>query len=197
MKVQDSVAGTGMVLITRLFKEANIPFTARPTSNYSRALLDLSHGEADGFFQAAKTLERDAVADYLQIGINAWSWYFLKDSKADPLSPGFKTSVKVGTVLNSSQQAWLLEHGYPVHSMPVDAIALVKMLQKGRIDAAFTSEDVFCYSIPKAGFLLSDFRVAPGVKLPTGLYMSKAWTKANPGLWKRLKAAAKTLPNNQ
>ena len=74
MKVQDSVAGTGMVLITRLFKEANIPFTARPTSNYSRALLDLSHGEADGFFQAAKTLERDAVADYLQIGINAWSW---------------------------------------------------------------------------------------------------------------------------
>ncbi|MFC7418950.1 substrate-binding periplasmic protein [Iodobacter arcticus] len=98
-------------------------------------------GEADGFFSASQSHERDRYATLTQmIAPQQWRWYFRRDSHAKPLSEEFRQSAMVGAYFGSNMLSWLKMSGYRIYASPPAHDQLLKMLIAGRVEAVLASD---------------------------------------------------------
>lgn len=95
--------GVGIDLISIVMKDIGVDYKLRSTPNYARALNEVKHGRADGFFLASENSQRNEVAVFSEpLLINKWSWFFASDRSLNPKSKSFKSIAKVATIHGSN-----------------------------------------------------------------------------------------------
>ncbi|HLO79011.1 MAG TPA: transporter substrate-binding domain-containing protein [Magnetospirillum sp.] len=163
---------------------------------WGRAQREVARGSASGFFAASRSTARDAYAEMSAPFIpQVWRWY----SQADSVVDIHNKAVKVGTLAGSGMERWLKEDGYTTVAALKSETALVRMLQKGRIQLALSNDAAFRYSLSAAGIAESKFQSVLHSSRPLGVYFGKAFLAERPGFLiafnQNIKHCARTLSN--
>lgn len=152
-----------------------------------RAQAMVKEGEADAFFAASESAERNQFAVMSNpISPQVWGWYMPKGSTKDPSSPA---DLKVGVVLGSAMEKFLTEKGYTVAQKLNASLPLVKLLESKRVDAVLANTLVFEEAMADAKVTKDAFLMKEHSNRPLGVYFSKAFLDANPGFLDKFNAA--------
>ncbi len=148
---------------------------------WKRAQVNTEKGKADAFFAASKNAKRDKYAALSDFIVDQyWNWYLLKDSSFDPSSASFKNQAKVVSWYGSNSSKWLENNGYKTKGAPKTTEQMVKMLEKGRVDAIFGSNFAIEIAIEEQG-LKEKVKIVKGLYKPMGIYFSKIYLGKNKG----------------
>lgn len=152
-----------------------------------RAQAMVKDGEADAFFAASESPERNQFAVISKpISPQVWGWYMPKGSSKDPSSPA---DLKVGVVIGSAMEKFLTEKGYTVSQKLNATTPLVKLLESGRVDAVLANTLVFEEAMADAKVEKDAFQLKEHSNRPLGVYFSKTFIDANPGFLDKFNAA--------
>jgi len=186
--------GSGIEMMSKIMKEAKIDYKLVFVPTYDRAINEMIEGNADGFCMASQNAKRDEVAVKSNPVLNnKWSWFIPNESKLNPADPSFKTTAKIGTLLNTNTHKWLVDNKYQVTGSPTDHEALIKMLQAKRIDAVFVAEEVFLDALKQQQVDVNKYKIILEQNKPLGIYVSKEYLKKNPETIARINAAISKL----
>lgn len=184
MVVNGHVTGTAVTavecVLERMGHKADI--TVLP---WARAQKDVANGVASGFFAASRSVDRDVFAEMSQPFIpQTWRWYFPVGTKVDV----DRTETKTGALAGSGMEKWLSDNGYVDTRKLSSPLALLKMLQRGRIEVALSNEAVFRETLARAGAAESAFESLPHSDRPLGVYFGKDFLASHPGFLERFDA---------
>lgn len=142
---------------------------------WPRAQWQVQHQQADAFFTATPSAERDGYA-VLSASILPYErrWYLLKDYPLSPSSGDFKLQARTAAFNGSNMDDWLREHGYQLTSTPPNSEQLVRMLLNRRVDAILGNAYVVDALIAKMG-VQEQLRSELAQSLPFGVYFGKAF----------------------
>ncbi len=184
---QEEIAGIGVVRVKKILEAAGIEYNLSLTTDYDRAIYELRKGNSDGFFLASKNNERDQIAVFTKPAmLNAWVWILPATSKMTPDTAEFKNNALVGTILNTNTHKWLIKNQYKVGGKVLETAALIKMLNKGRLDALFLSQSVFELGLNESGGVATQYQLIVQNIRPFGIYISKQYLAKNPDVVKKL-----------
>lgn len=156
---------------------------------WARAQTALLNDEIAGFFPGARSTERDAHGLASQpIGHYTWSWFLPVGSSADPESPAFRRTARVGTFHGSILRHHLEQNGYQIVANPNDLDALVQMLQTGRVDAILAHAEATEEILTRKG-LISRYRRSDLSEQDTYLYFNRSFVSRHPDFVPRFNAA--------
>ncbi|EAR62079.1 transporter substrate-binding domain-containing protein [Neptuniibacter caesariensis] len=182
-----NIAGIGVRKIRSYLDELGTPYELSLVPNYGRAVQEVKHGRADGFFLATENEERNSFAVFsTPIVINNWSWFFPAESTVNPSDTDFKKTARIATHLKTNTHKWLLKNGYKVVYSPSDVDSLVKTLHHKRLTAVFLAEAVFWESCERQGIPTDRFRQVVESGRPMGIYISKQFLNNHDGFMDRL-----------
>lgn len=188
--------GIGVELISRVMQSIEQPFTLALAPNYGRALSDVQHNEADGFFLASQNKERDAIGIFSSpLTVNRWCWFFSKESTLSSKDADFKTDMKIGTFLHTNTHKWLVNQNYEKVKTVTKVELLPTMLLRNRVQSVFLAETVFQDSVGKSELSLLQFRQEVEIAKPFGIYISKNYLKKHPNFMDKLNGAIARLNN--
>lgn len=161
-----------------------------------RAQRDVARGKASGFFAASRSTARDAYAEMSAPFIpQVWRWYAPANSVVDI----HDKAAKVGTLAGSVMERWLKENGYTNVAGLKNEKALVRLLQKGRIELALSNDAAFKFSLSAAGIAESGFQSVMHSSRPLGVYFGKAFLAERPAFLmafnQNIKHCASSLAN--
>lgn len=166
-------AGCAMKALNAKFKVESFPFI--------RAQKMVADGEADGFFLASRTPERDEFAVLsAPISRSIIRWYTLKDSSADPMT---NKSLAVATIRGSNGAQTLEREGYVNAARLATAVEVLKMLFAKRVEAVMltqsTADEAFASgAIDGTPDMLKSVKYSEN---GLGIYFGKTFLAANPG----------------
>ncbi|OHX19622.1 substrate-binding periplasmic protein [Chromobacterium sphagni] len=142
---------------------------------WPRAQWQVQHGQADGFFAATPSTERDGYA-VLSASLLSYQrrWYLLKDAPLSPADPGFKQQARIGAFSGSNMDGWLKSHGYRLTAMPTSSEQLLRMLLNHHVDAILGNAYAVDSLIASMG-LQAELRSELLESLPLGVYFGKAF----------------------
>lgn len=146
---------------------------------WARAQMLARKGEADAFFAASQSFERDEYAVLSSvIAPQEWRWYWLKKTTLNPTAADFKSRAHVGSFLGGNMLEWLVKNNYQVTAKPVDNPQLLKMLLAGRVDAILANNLVMDSLVMQAG---ADNKVTSVLEQnkPLGVYFTKTFLAKN------------------
>ena len=187
----DGQLAAGNFLVDKIMQALEQPYKMALVPNYKRALSDVKHGVADGFFLASQNSQRDAIAEFSKpIVYNNWSWFFRYNSYFDPDASNFKTDVKVASIEGTNTLRWLNTHHFKVVGKQKNVAKLAQLLfDLKRIDAAFLSADVFKSSHVHPNLVSGEYIEVVQHSAPFGIYISKAYLEQHPGFMQALNRA--------
>ena len=193
-----NLKGIGVELVSQVMQSMGQHYTLTLAPNYGRALSDIQHNKADGFFLASQNAERDTSAVFSNpLTLNRWCWFFSNESSISSKHAGFKTGAKIGTFLHTNTHKWLVNKGYEKIKPVAKVTLLPKMLIRDRIQSIFLAEAVFEDSVKKSGLSINQFRQAVEIAKPFGIYISKEYLKHHTGFMSKLNNAITQLSNLQ
>lgn len=190
--VQDGdYKGFGYLAFVSIMADLQLKFTVVPAPNYGRAVKDMQSQKVDGLFLASENAQRNAVADFsAPVAYTAWTWVWLKQrAELDPGSQAFKQNAIVSAQLNSNPYMWLLQQHYKVAGAPNDIRQLFSLLNSGRVDAIMLPELTAKALMEQEKLELSSYLMRLQMKLPFGIYISKAYIKRHPDIMPKLNQA--------
>lgn len=156
---------------------------------WARAQAMVREGQADGFFAASQSAERDSFAVLSAIiAPQEWRWYFKAGSRLRPTTEAFRTEARVGSFLGGNMLSWLKENGYRVAASPVSNEQMLQMLMRNRVDAILANNLVMD-SLLAANGLNSGIQSELLQDKPLGVYFSKTFLERSPGFLPRFNAA--------
>jgi ABC-type amino acid transport substrate-binding protein len=187
------LAGEGVSRVDKILKKAAIPFSFKLTTDYDRAIYEVKSGYSDGFFLASQNDERDKIAVFTKpVMQNAWCWFLLNSTSLDPQDIKFK-SADVGTILNTNTHKWLSKNEFTSVSGVLEPHTLLKMLNRGRLDAIFLSEAVFIEAISKLSHSREHYKTVIQKVRPFGIYLSRIYLAKNPEALQSINKTIETL----
>ncbi|AUH50733.1 hypothetical protein CXB49_07915 [Chromobacterium sp. ATCC 53434] len=142
---------------------------------WARAQLLVQLQQADGFFAATPSAERDDYA-VLSDALIPYErrWYLLKSSPLSPSSPDFKRQARIGAFNGSNMDGWLRDRGYHLTATPANSELLLRMLQSRRVDAVLGNGYAIDALIARLG-MQAELRSERAETLPMGVYFGKAF----------------------
>lgn len=174
------IKGVGVESVKEVMSEIGVPYTLKLADNYDRVISIVESGDADGFFMASKSPERDSIAEFSHpLMVNKWGWIYLPNTvHPDPQSMEFKRTMRVGVILNSNPHKWLEKNKYNVTGAPKNIDKLLRMLESGRVDVIFSSELVFLNHVKKKN-LSKGYIIETQLEQPFGIYISHGFIEKN------------------
>jgi polar amino acid transport system substrate-binding protein len=185
----------GNFLLEKIMQSMGQDYQASIVPNFKRALSEIKHNKADGFFLASQNSQRDEFAEFSSpLLYNNWSWFFRYDTFLDPYSAAFKSQAKVASIEGTNTHFWLLQNHYQVIGKQHNVKKLAQMLfDVKRIDAAFLSADVFKESAEHPNLINDEYIEVVQSARPFGIYISKQYLSQHPDFMARLNQAINTV----
>lgn len=173
-KEDGSADGLAVQVVQCALKQLQRPYSIAFLP-WPRAQWQVQHQQADAFFTATPSAERDGYA-VLSAPILPYErrWYLLKDNPQSPSGSDFKRQGRTAAFNGSNMDDWLREHGYQLTSTPPNSEQLVKMLLSRRVDAILGNAYVVDALIAKMG-VQEQLRSELAQSLPFGVYFGKAF----------------------
>ncbi|GEM_PF-1508415 len=170
----------------KILKQAYIPYSLSPASNFGAAFKKLKNKRADAVLIASENAQRNQYAVFTSpIFCVTWNWYINRQVEYKPDQPGFKLKHKVASAYESNHYFWLNQHDFAAEGIKkLDNIA--KMLAANRIDAILASRLVFEETARKSNIELSQFTIVHHSNHPAGMYIDKDYAEQHPDLIERL-----------
>ena len=131
----DLLRGSSVEALECIFSAMQQPFEIR-VMPWERAIHEVSQGRSDGFFSAIKMRRAsDFAVLSAPLALEKWYWYSNADERPRRTNSDEQQSQRIGAVRGSNQVAWLQENGYRIEQQVSSTEQLLKLLQRGRIDA--------------------------------------------------------------
>jgi ABC-type amino acid transport substrate-binding protein len=152
-----------------------------------RAQKMVEDGDADGFFAASRSAERDAYATMSDpIAPQVWRWYLQASGDKDPSKAD---GLRVGVLRGSAMEKFLADSKYLGVTSVTTSGQLVELLQMNRVDAALANELVFAEAAEDAKIPASSFKSVEHSNRPLGVYFGKAYLAKHEGFLPSFNAA--------
>lgn len=159
----------------RLGQPAEIKFVA-----WARAQRRVENGEGDGYFPASRNTQRDALSQWFgPVAPQQWRWYLRRDSRLDPLAPGFRQYARVGAYAGSNMLHWLQAQHYQVTVSPPEHDQMLDVLLAGRADAVLAANLAMDKLLMQRG-AAGQVRSVLAQDKPLGLYLSHRFLAQQP-----------------
>lgn len=131
----DELRGTAVTALECIFSAMDLPFEIR-VMPWERAIFEVSQQRADGFFSATK-MRRATPFAMLSAPLALEKWYWYSNHAEQPPGPSSNATqvARIGAIRGSNQVSWLLERGYSVDHQVSSTEQLLRLLERGRIDA--------------------------------------------------------------
>jgi ABC-type amino acid transport substrate-binding protein len=156
---------------------------------WSRAMSTARQGEADGYFGASQSADRDAWGTLSgRIADQKWVWYLPRDSRWDPFSPEFRQQARVTGMKGSNMMGWLRQQGFRVEAELPRADQLLQMLMKERVDAVLANHLVMDTLLREQG-LGDKVRSVLQQDKPLGVYFTHRFLASQPAFLPRFNQA--------
>jgi len=183
--------GFGYEAFVSIMADLQQDFVIVPEPNYGRAVKDMQNQLVDGMFLASENEERNKVAEFsAAVTDTGWTWVWLKQrTDLEPDSVVFKQNSLVSAQLNSNTYLWLLKQHYKVAGAPNNIRMLFTMLNSRRVDAILLPELTAKAVIEQEKLDPSLYSMLLEIKLPFGIYISKAYIKRHPDIMPKLNQA--------
>lgn len=189
-EVDGRAVGIAVDAVEKIVGQAGLRLETHIVPNYARCVFEVSHKISDGFFLGSRNSERDAVAIMTApVMVNRWIWVVRANSTATPESSTFRLHGSVGVLLNTNPHVWLKSKAYAITGTPTSGVSLLAMLDAGRFDAALVPELVFQHFVQQTGRALTQYRSTLHSSQDFGIYLSKDYVRAHPGMLERINAA--------
>jgi len=131
----DLLRGSSVEALECIFNAMQQPFEIR-VMPWERAIHEVSQTRSDGFFSASKMRRAsDFAVLSAPLALEKWYWYSNSDVRPRRNSTDQEQGLRIGAVRGSNQVAWLQENGYRIEQQISSTEQLLKLLQRGRIDA--------------------------------------------------------------
>ncbi len=157
------------------------------TKPWNRIYHDLQRGQLDGFFSAIPRKQLDAYAEIsVPLIIENWYWFWRPGFEA-PNS--WQEGFRLGSILGSQQEKWLEEAGYKVSMTANHLPQLIKMLNKGRIDAILVDREHFFQAVQQSPEAIQ-YQSRFFRYMPLGAYFSESFLQKNPGFLQKFNQQA-------
>ncbi len=190
-----SVAGLAVRPVQCALDRLGLPYNISFVP-WKRAQKMVQTGDADAFFAASQSAERDAFATMSAIvAPQEWRWFLLRDNPSNPKSAEFRSRSTVGSFVGANMLDWLKANGYQVEATPVTNLQLLKMLLGKRVDAILANHLVMA-DLLQANDATQKVRSELQENKPLGVYFSHRFLASQPaGFMGRFNAAlAACLP---
>lgn len=147
---------------------------------WARAQRRVESGEADGYFPASRNPQRDSLSQWFgPVAPQQWRWYLRRDSRMDPLAPGFREYARVGAYAGSNMLAWLQAQHYQVTVSPPEHDQMLDVLLAGRADAVLAADQAMDKLVAQRG-AANRVRSVLAQDKPLGLYLSHRFLAQQP-----------------
>ena len=162
---------------------------------WTRAQELVRTGQADGFFAASRSPDRDrySVAS-LALARQTTNWYLLRETTIDPRSPGFQAQARVAGYAGSNMLQWLKDRQFLVVGEPTDPDQLFFMLALGRFDACLANDNNFNNFLAKNRSFTGRFRAVERDSAPLVAYFSRKFLEAHPGFLEQFNRGLAAYP---
>jgi polar amino acid transport system substrate-binding protein len=183
--------GIGYEAVSAIMADLQVAFSAELVPHFGRVVLELQKGEADGFFLATESVERNKVAVLSDSVMTIeWTWVWLKE-RVDlrPGSAEFKQQAQVSAQTNSNVYHWLKERNYHVTAGTTDIRGLINLLVFKRVDAILLPQLTINTLMEQQGTKASLLSFKHEINLPLGIYINKTYLQQHPDFMQRLNAA--------
>lgn len=182
--------GIGIDAIKKIAIQLKVNAEIYPIETYGNGFTRLKKGKLDAVLLASQNSERDKVAVFsLPITSNDWSWFSLPNKSLT--RPNTRT--KVATYLRANTHTWLIKNNFEFISATTDVSAMLRQLDKGRVDAIFVSEQVLLHEIERLGKPPHSLTITKEITKPFGVYVAKPFLKLNPDFMTQLNNAIENL----
>lgn len=180
--------GVGVHEVDTLMTALSQPYQITMTPNYGRAIWLTRKKLTDGFFLASQNSERDKIANFFgPVLFNSWIWLLPNTIQNDTDTKNFKQYRRVGTLLSTNTQQWLINNDYQNINTFKDTNSLLEALQDKEVDGIFLAEKVLEHGATAINFDLNQWQKKNQVKKPFGIYIAHHWLQKNPQFSDKLK----------
>lgn len=182
--------GIGIDAIKKIAIQLKVNAEIYPIETYGNGFTRLKKGKLDAVLLASQNSERDKIAVFSQpITSNDWSWFSLPNKSLT--RPNIRT--KVATYLRANTHTWLIKNNFEFISATTDVSAMLRQLDKGRVDTIFVSEQVLLHELERLGKPQHSLTITKEVTKPFGIYVAKPFLKLNPDFMTQLNNSIENL----
>jgi len=131
VRTEDGLEGSSVRALACVFDAMQQPYTIK-IMPWERAIYEVEHKRADGFFSATKMIDADSYATLsAPLALEKWYWY----TNMEAARPNAELSApRTGAIRGSNQLIWLQQQGVKVDQLAGSTEQLLKLLARGRID---------------------------------------------------------------
>lgn len=190
--------GLGIELFQKIANNLYLNFQLLPIETHGNGFTRLKRGKLDAVLLATKNAQRDLDATFSNpVANNHWSWFFIADKNTNYDVLIRNKNIKVATITNTNTHNWLLKNNYKSIAATIDITAMLRQIDRGRIDAIFISERVLQYRLKTLDLNQEAFHIHRQTTKPFGIYVANAYLKSSPDFMTKLnKEIMKLKPTN-
>lgn len=192
--VQDQqIDGEGFQAFDSIMTELGIKYRAEAVPHFGRSLIDMENNQLDALLLATESPERSSLAQYSEpLFFTDWAWVWLaKRNDIQPDSEQFREVAIVSAQKNSNIYRWLALQDYQITPGTSDIRGLFNLLDHGRVDAIMLPEITATTLINNHQRDKTQYKIHKHIKLPYGIYISKAFLANHPDFMQKLNQAIK------
>lgn len=179
--------GLGIEVFQKIANNLSLKFQLLPIETHGNGFTRLKRGKLDAVLLATKNTQRDLDATFSKpLANNHWSWFFIADTNTNYDAQIRNKNIKVATITNTNTHNWLLKNNYKSISATIDITAMLRQIDRGRIDAIFISERVLQYRLKTLDLNQDAFHIHRQTTKPFGIYIAKAYLKSSPNFMTKL-----------
>lgn len=182
--------GIGVNKFRKIAKRLSLDFVLLPIETHGNGFTRLRKGKLDAVLLATPNEERDQDAHFsAPIAENIWSWFFIANKNKDYSTLLENKNIKVASITNTNTHQWLVKNNYSSISATIDITAMLRQIDRDRIDAIFIAENVLLHKLKTMGLNKSAFHIQRQVTKPFGIYVSHTFLKSKPKFMSELDSA--------
>lgn len=185
---EDGVAkGLGVEVFSTIAKKLQLDYQLLPIETHGNGFTRLKRGKLDAVMLATQNEERDTHAKFsAPIAQNVWSWFFIANDKTDYQALIANKDIKVASITNTNTHKWLIKNNYKSVSTTIDITAMLRQIDRSRIDAIFIAEYVLKHKLNALNLNVEAFHIHRQLTKPFGIYVSHDFLKTRPGFMTEL-----------
>lgn len=179
--------GLGIEVFRQIGKDLSLKFELVPIETHGNGFTRLSKGKLDAVLLATANESRDKTARFSSpIAENTWSWFFIADKDKDYQALIKDKNLKVASITNTNTHNWLIKNQYKRISATIDITAMLRQIDRGRIDAIFIAEHVLLNKLETLNLNREAFHVQRQLKKPFGIYVAHQYLASRPDFMSQL-----------
>lgn len=173
--------GVGIEVIKQVSENLALAIKLIPIETHGNGFIRLKKGKLDAVLLATANEQRDQDAQFsAPIAENIWSWFFLANPDTNYSELILDKDLRVSSITNTNTHQWLIKNKYRRVSTTIDITAMLRQIDRERIDAIFIAEHVLKHKLKSLNLNLNAFHIQRQLRKPFGIYVSHRYLEDKP-----------------